>query len=154
MHFLETRIPPLAVAIIAVAMAVITDVFWLDSTAEKGMVLYSICALLLLAAAVIGRLSVKTFLRSETTLNPMAPEKALVLVDSGIYAYTRNPMYLALGLIVLAISAYFTAWWSLLFTLFYAVYLTRFQIIPEERALDKIFGEAYRHYKNKVRRWL
>ncbi|PID43623.1 MAG: hypothetical protein CSA52_02630 [Gammaproteobacteria bacterium] len=153
MHFLETRIPPLMVAVLTLCLAVATDYCWLDGKPTDNVLLLILCGLLLLPAVAIGWLSIRQFARSNTTLNPVSPGHAKTVVSTGVFARTRNPMYLALGLVVLATCACFVEWWSLVFVLIYGGYLTRFQIIPEERALEKKFGESYREYRNKVRRW-
>jgi len=82
------------------------------------------------------------------------PSTASSLVVTGIYRYTRNPMYLG-GLVML--SAYFLLSAKLsacFFLLFFVVYLTRFQIIPEEKVLRERFGAEYDDYMKRVRRWV
>lgn len=94
------------------------------------------------------------FSRAKTTINPYQPEKSSSLVTSGIYQITRNPMYIGLVCLLLA----WTIWVGSLFGLFvvtlFQQYITRFQIIPEERALKKLFGRAYDDYCLQVKRWL
>jgi protein-S-isoprenylcysteine O-methyltransferase Ste14 len=76
------------------------------------------------------------------------------LVSTGVYSFTRNPMYLGMALVLLAWAAYLSSAWSLLGPLLFALYITRFQIVPEERVLDRLFGTSFAAYKKCVRRWL
>ena len=69
-------------------------------------------------------------------------------------AIHANPMYLGLALILLGLAVYLASPWALLGPLVFAAYITRFQIVPEERALQTRFGAAYTAYRARVRRWL
>ena len=76
------------------------------------------------------------------------------MVTWGVYALSRNPMYLG-GLIMLLGWAVFLSN-ALAFLLLpgYVLYINRFQIAPEERALTALFGQQYAAYQVRVRRWL
>jgi protein-S-isoprenylcysteine O-methyltransferase Ste14 len=75
-------------------------------------------------------------------------------VTWGIYAITRNPMYLG-GLVILSGWAIFLSnALAFLFLPTYVLYINRFQIKPEERALTALFGQEYVAYQGRVRRWL
>lgn len=76
------------------------------------------------------------------------------LVDSGVYKISRNPMYLALALVLIAFAVYLKSLWSLIIVLLFMAYMTRFQIFPEERAMKKRFGDEYIEYMERVRRWI
>lgn len=91
---------------------------------------------------------------AQTTISPLKPEAATTLVSSGIYARTRNPMYLGLALLLLAWAVHLAALWPFAGPLLFALYIARFQILPEERALASVFGAAYADYTRRVRRWL
>ena len=153
MRWLETRIPP---PIVAVCLALLA---WLAAPAETRAgiaattrVAVGVCiALLGGAIAVAGSIG---FRRARTTVNPLHPEKASALVTSGIYRYTRNPMYVGVTLVLIGIAAWL--WWlpALLAPAGFVVYITRFQIRPEERALAEKFGAQYEQYCSSVRRWL
>ena len=84
----------------------------------------------------------------------MTPEAASALVRSGIYRTTRNPMYVGLLLILVAWAVLLSSVWTLLGPLVFVLYITRFQIIPEESALSALFGADYAAYQSSVRRWL
>ena len=94
------------------------------------------------------------FLRARTTANPLHPGGASSLVTSGVYRVTRNPMYLGFLFALLAWGLYLGSLPALVLVLGYPLYMTRFQIVPEERALQEIFGEDFEDYKGRVRRWL
>jgi len=94
------------------------------------------------------------FRRAQTTINPLRPQMASTLVMKGIYRITRNPMYLGLTL-------WLTAWALWLGTLScwivvaaFPIIITGLQILPEERALEKLFGEPYLDYRKRVSRWI
>ena len=110
--------------------------------------------LLLSLALISGILAIYCFKQHKTTVNPMSPEKASKVVDSGIYAYSRNPMYLALLLVLFTLTLVLNNIATLAIIPLFIAYITRFQIIPEERALTDNFGQDYLNYKEKVRRWL
>ena len=93
------------------------------------------------------------FGQSKTSVNPIQPEKASALVTTGIYCFTRNPMYLG-GALILAAQAFLASnYLAFLAVVVFVVYISRFQIQPEERILENKFGADYLAYKQKVRRW-
>ena len=96
----------------------------------------------------------RSFKEHQTTINPIKIETASSLVVSGIFNYSRNPMYLGMALILLGLSLKFNIIGGLIFTALFILFITNFQIKPEEKAMQKIFGEEFLSYKNKVRRWL
>ena len=96
----------------------------------------------------------RSFKKHKTTINPIKIETASSLVVSGIFNYSRNPMYLGMALILLGLSLKFNLIGGLIFTTLFILFITSFQIKPEEKAMQKIFGEEFLSYKNKVRRWL
>ena len=93
------------------------------------------------------------FFLNKTTIDPREPAKANVLVVSGIYRFTRNPMYLALLLFLLAYGLYLGNAFNTLLAAGFVSYMNAFQIKPEEEALRGLFGEAYTQYCKEVRRW-
>lgn len=118
-------------------------------------------ALRLGAAAVIvlvgigfSAAGVLAFRRARTTVNPAKPEQASSLVGSGVYRITRNPMYVGLTFVLVAWAVFLSSVWALLGPIGFVLYIGRFQIAPEERALAMLFGSEYADYRAKVRRWL
>ena len=94
------------------------------------------------------------FKGSKTTINPMQPNNSSQLVDSGIYKYTRNPMYLGLLGILTAWGIYLGNVLSLGMLVVFVISITYLQIIPEEEILENKFKEKYIYYKQNVRRWI
>lgn len=151
-HPLETRIPaPVVALLLGTAMHLLPALPVDDALFFVRKVVmdlsFQLSALCVLAA-------VASLWRSRTTINPLQPERASALVTDGIYRYTRNPMYLSLLLLLFGYACELWNWPAFLAPLAYAAYITRFQIQPEERVLEAKFGEAYRAYKRRVRRWL
>ena len=153
MNWLEHRVPPpLVTLVIAIAMAASTWLWpgWHMPFAVRlgGGLLVAVVGLAFTLPAVAS------FRRSKTTVNPIHIERASQLVTSGNYRFTRNPMYLGMALLLTAIAFGLGAPWTLLGPLALVAYLTRFQILPEERALRGIFGQPYLDYCKQVRRWI
>lgn len=103
---------------------------------------------------VIAVLGLKQFKKEQTTSNPLKPEAASVLVTSGVYRFTRNPMYLGLFFLLLGWAFYLQSSFALLLPFGFMLYMSRFQIRPEEKVLSTLFGSEYRAYRERVRRWL
>lgn len=153
MQALELRIPPPLVAlIIAVAMwsASLVSPRLEMAPVFRGTAVLAV-AIAALAFAVAG---VMAFRRARTTLNPLEPQGASSLVTSGVYRVTRNPMYLGLSLALLAWAMFLSTGLAFLGPVAFVLYTNRFQIVPEERALAKLFGSAFTDYQTRVRRWL
>lgn len=149
MNFLENRIPP------PLIMLTFMLLIWLiDSSGTTMLELQVSVAVVVVVALVVVRSAIMSFIKQKTTVNPLDPEAATSLVSDGVFKLTRNPMYLAMALIVLAWGLYFVEIYSPVFVAVFVLYMTQFQIKPEERALDKVFGESYADYKQKVRRWI
>jgi protein-S-isoprenylcysteine O-methyltransferase Ste14 len=92
--------------------------------------------------------------RAGTTFNPTAPDRTSDLVTSGVYRFTRNPMYLGMLFALLALAAWLSSAYTLVLPAVFVVYLDRLQIEPEERVLRARFGPAYNAYVARVRRWI
>lgn len=111
-----------------------------------------------LALAMLGMLlallAVAEFLRQKTTVNPHRPDKTTALVTGGVFALSRNPMYLALALISAGTVLMQAAPIGLVFVAGAIWFITRYQIIPEESALSQTFGEDFAAYRTRVRRWI
>ena len=103
------------------------------------------------AVAVSGILR---FRRHRTTANPMSPDAASAIVTDGIYRITRNPMYLGFALALTGWALALAHALAALVVPVFVAYITRFQIMPEERALASKFGPAYLEYLTRVRRWI
>lgn len=104
-------------------------------------------AMAIIIAAVIS------FRQANTTVDPTAPEKSSRLVQTGIFAFSRNPMYLGFSLILLALAIYIQTLAAFILLIVFVRYLHYFQIKPEERMLSQLFGQEYIDYCKRVRRW-
>jgi protein-S-isoprenylcysteine O-methyltransferase Ste14 len=132
---------------------------WLTSSLGPRVVVpFGVRVGVALALGVIG-LSISisgmvSFRRAKTTINPSKPSAASSLVTSGVYRYTRNPMYLGLSVTLMAWGVFLSNALALLAVPLFVLYINRFQINPEERVLSSLFVAEYAAYKEKVRRWL
>jgi len=95
-----------------------------------------------------------SFRRSKTTVNPTKPDSTSALVVSGVYKYTRNPMYVGFALVLLGWAAFLSNLAAFALAPVFVVYIDRFQIRPEERVLFSLFPHEYPAYRAKVRRWV
>jgi protein-S-isoprenylcysteine O-methyltransferase Ste14 len=109
---------------------------------------------LLLAGIALNAAPKRQFRRAGTTVNPMRPGNSTQLVQSGLHRWSRNPMYLGHAVILLGAAMLLANAFAFVAMPLYVFYVTRFQIVPEERALQARFGQAYRDYRRRVRRWL
>ena len=153
MRWLELRIPPRLVAVaVGVGMWAASSIgprfdwppahHW--ATALIGAA----------GGAAITFTGAATLRAARTTLLPMRPQRTTVLVTTGIFRWSRNPMYLGLAVALLGWAAFLSAAWPLLGPVLFVLYVNRFQIGPEERALAELFGAQYANYTRRVRRWL
>lgn len=153
MPSLELKIPPPLVALLiaaamwALSRMTVTIAMPISLRIGGGVV----ASLIGFGIAISG---VIAFRRAQTTVSPLKPETASRLVTSGVYRFTRNPMYLGLCLVLVAWALFLSSASMLLGPLAFALYITRFQIVPEERMLSKLFGTDFTDYKAKVRRWI
>ena len=97
----------------------------------------------LIIAAIIIILSMFKFKKIKTTISPLRPNKTSSLVNTGIYEYTRNPMYLGLLLMLFSTALFLKNLISFLIIPLFILFITKNQILPEEEALENIFGEEY-----------
>ena len=95
-----------------------------------------------------------SFRKVRTTVNPLNPSEATHFVSEGIYKLSRNPMYVGLACCLVSWAIWLSYLLPWLGVLLFVAYMTRFQIIPEERVLRQKFGDEYQNYCLKVRRWL
>ena len=148
---LNNKIPPVIVVLFfAGIMALIAHYSIIDFTAFITSLALSFLAI----GSVLCIAGVLSFKLAKTTVNPSKPEQASKLITSGIYRLSRNPMYVGLAFILVGWGIWLSSLWALLCVAGFIAYLTFFQIMPEERALTKLFGKEYITYKAKVRRWL
>ncbi|NBC05127.1 MAG: DUF1295 domain-containing protein [Bacteroidetes bacterium] len=153
MKFLECKIPPALQFVIVAALMwwisdSIPDLNYSSITLKwLGISLFSV-------GVFIGLLGVYEFWKQRTTVDPHKPEKVSSFVDTGVYRFTRNPMYLGLLIGLIGILFYFANPINILPVIGFVLYMNRFQIIPEERVMVNKFREDFSEYKESVRRWI
>lgn len=152
-RWLELKVPPPVVGlVVGVAM-------WFLAPLGPGFAVPDPTRLwLALAVAAVGAgfdlTGLIAFVRRRTTVNPLRPTNTSALVTGGVYRITRNPMYVGMACLLTALAVWLGALWPWLGPVAFVLYITRFQIQPEERVLTTLFGEAYTAYTRRVRRWL
>ena len=148
---METKIPP----------PIVTLVFGLSIYFSRGVfqvveIKYSfyIGIPLLMLGFVILISAVRLFRKDKTTVNPLSPEQATKLVTDGIFKYSRNPMYLGMALVLSSIAVFFNLIGGIILISLFCAYITKFQIIPEERAMRDLFLGDFDKYTKVTRRWI
>ena len=107
-----------------------------------------------LEGVIIIFVSIRLFRKNQTTINPFKAHETTRLITTGIYSFTRNPMYLGLSSIQVAFGIYMGAYVSIFLIPSFIIYITHKQIIYEEEILKKGFGDEYNNYLKNVRRWI
>ena len=92
------------------------------------------------------------FRRAQTSMVPVKPSATLVV--RGPYRLTRNPMYLGLLCVYIALALWLGLVWALMLVPVVVLAVQRLAIAKEERYLEQKFGDAYRQYRAQVRRWI
>jgi len=148
---METKIPP----------PIVTLVFGLSIYFSRGIfqvveIKYSFYfgILLLVLGFVILISAVRLFRKDKTTVNPLSPEQATKLVTDGIFKYSRNPMYLGMALVLGSIAVFFNLIGGIILIALFCAYITKFQILPEERAMRDLFSDDFDKYSKVTRRWI
>jgi protein-S-isoprenylcysteine O-methyltransferase Ste14 len=150
---LELKVPPPAVALLAAL------VMWLAASTSDALAFTlpgrrAIMIALATLGVVISVAGLVSFWRARTTIHPTHPDATSSLVTSGVYRFTRNPMYLGLLLVLAAWAVHFANALALVGLPMFVLYIDRFQIAPEERVLTTKFGAAFDAYRRRTRRWL
>ncbi|WP_313458779.1 isoprenylcysteine carboxylmethyltransferase family protein [Stenotrophomonas sp.] len=145
---LETKVPP---PLLLLALAAI--VWFLPGTASSvGRLAFGLPVIVL--GLSLNALPKLLFRRAGTTVNPLRPEQSSALITSGLYRYSRNPMYLGYAVALTGWVISLGKPLGLLAVGFFVGYVTRLQIMPEERQLAAIFPGEYALYSATVRRWI
>lgn len=152
-NWLEHRIPPPVVGVVfAAAMWAVSGVGpafdWSPTVAMWT------AGVLVAVGLMFDVLGILAFRRAATTINPLRPERASALVTGGIYRITRNPMYVGVAFLLFAWAIYLSALLPFAGPVLFVLYITRYQIVPEERVLHERFGDEFARYAEQVRRWL
>ena len=153
MQRLELKIPPLALVLLAGGV-----MWWIAWAVPAGDFAFPARLSFAAGAGVIGLaiagMGIVSFRMAKTTVNPMKPDSSSALVVTGIYRLTRNPMYLGFLWILFGWGIFISNALTFLVLPGVVLYMNRFQIEPEERALTRLFGQAFVTYAKQVRRWI
>ncbi len=152
MPTLKLRVPPLLVFAI-LALAIAGSGRWLQFWSIP-LWLRSLLAVILAASGVVIAIAgVLEFRRARTTVHPMHPHRVSALVTSGVFRYSRNPMYLGMLLVLAGLAAWMAQPIGMALLPVFVIYLNRYQISAEEEAIAAHFGQSYQDYCRSVRRW-
>ena len=153
MKALELKIPPAAQFLAAAAgmwlIAKYAPSLEFTMPARKVLVVVFFCL-----GGMAAMPAIAAFRAAGTTVDPRFPDKASGLVASGIYRYSRNPMYLGLLCLLIAWAFYLSNLLGFACLPLFVLGMNRLQILPEEIAMEKQFGDEYRAYRKSVRRWI
>jgi protein-S-isoprenylcysteine O-methyltransferase Ste14 len=150
---LETKVPPLVVLLACMGLA------WLLGHALPGRPVEppfqgAIIVLLIAAGLYLNLAPKREFDRANTTVNPLTPEDASTLVTTGLYRWTRNPMYLGQAVLLTAWVVFVDRPGAWLAVPAFVLYITRMQILPEEYILHRRFPGVYLSFCERTRRWI
>lgn len=152
MRLLEHKIPPPLIMVLSVILNYLLQNLTFGRFAEQGeLIVVSIA--FAVTGAMVAVIAVLQFRRLQTTIDPLKPEKASKLAKDGIFKWSRNPMYVGMLMVQVGFGWYFGSILGVTTILFFMGYITYFQILPEERALEAVFGDEFHRYKNDTRRW-
>lgn len=153
MQWFELRFPPVLVAVVfagimlAASRAVPQVSLSLPANVALAIGVASLGALVALAGVV-------AFRREGTTVNPLTPGASSMIVSTGVYRFSRNPMYLGFLLALVGWAIYLSNVAAFILLPLFVAYMSEYQIKPEERALGERFGPQFSQYMSSVRRWL
>jgi protein-S-isoprenylcysteine O-methyltransferase Ste14 len=153
MNALEHRIPP-PIVMLLTGLAMWQFARLLPRVEVDDTLRLVLAGMFLIDGVFCCLAGVYCFRKAQTTVDPLHPDKASRLVTGGIYQVSRNPMYLGFAILLLAWAVYLASPWMLLGVPAFMLYIRRFQIAPEERALSALFGSEFADYCARVRRWL
>ena len=156
MKFLQLKCPPPIVMLISGALSLILSQRGLEFMQQQVADITNLIwpLVFFIAGIAVAILGVKEFVAQQTTVNPLDPNRTTSLVNSGVYQLTRNPMYLGMLIVLLGLGDLLDSFLGFSGALFFFVYITAFQIKPEETVMLEKFGEPFTQYCQSVRRWL
>ena len=150
-QYLKTKIPPLLI----VSFFILIIFLLRNLLGHFSFVYQHYISILFMIIYFICILYVKLeFKKHKTTISPSNPNNATSLVQSGFFRFSRNPIYFSLLNIIFWFSIYLGSFFGLIVTPLFVIYMNQFQIIPEEKAMLKLFSDKYKSYCLRVRRWI
>jgi protein-S-isoprenylcysteine O-methyltransferase Ste14 len=145
-------LPPFIFIGFLVAATILEAIIPLRLLAAHAIIRYGAGAVVAACGAVMIALGTRLFVAAGTNIPPSLPTTALVV--DGIYARTRNPLYLGMTLVYLGLSVAAGSAWAILLMVPLLWVIQVGVVAREERYLERKFGDAYRAYKGRVRRWV
>ncbi|MEP7246431.1 MAG: isoprenylcysteine carboxylmethyltransferase family protein [Gammaproteobacteria bacterium] len=145
------RVPPPALYALAVIGGYALNRRWPLPVGE-GTAITMLAGALTLGCLALMASSIVNFRRSKTSIVPVRP--ATTLVIAGPYRFTRNPMYVGLAALTVALALFMNSWWPIVLLIPVLLVVRVFVIAPEERYLQRRFGADYVAYMRQVRRWV
>ena len=145
------RVPPPLLYALAVLGGYALNRYW-PLAIGTGAAINVLASTFALAGLALAVSSIRNFRRSRTSIVPIRPATALVI--SGPYRFTRNPMYVGLAALTVALGLFINSWWPVLLLIPVLLIVRLFVIAPEERYLQRRFGDDYVRYTRRVRRWV
>ena len=150
---MNLRIPPVLMLVICIPLSW-GLAFLLPVMSFGGAWRYAVAVAFLLIAFVILFVAVRSFHVAQTTVNPFTPDDTEQLVTTGLYRFSRNPMYVAMASILVGIAFFFGNIASFLSVVLFCCVITQLQIKPEEKVLAEMFGQSFLDYSHRTRRWM
>jgi protein-S-isoprenylcysteine O-methyltransferase Ste14 len=150
---LEKRLPPPVVVFLIGAAMAAASIVLTALPIELALRAEIAVAIIALGFSFVAR-GFLTFRAAGTTIDPVRVDRVSALVTSGVFRRTRNPMYVGFATMLVGWAAFLAVPWLLLGPAFFVMFTTRFQVVPEERAMRARFGDAYAAYVRRVPRWL
>jgi protein-S-isoprenylcysteine O-methyltransferase Ste14 len=142
--------PPPTIYAVALVVGLVLDRFWHVRFLPPDVA--RVLGPVLLVLSLVGMSGFLAFRRHRTSPNPYRP--STTLVTDGPYRFTRNPMYVGFTLMYLGVALWAGALWPVVLLPVVLVVMQRGVIAREERYLEAVFGEEYRAYRGRVRRWI
>ncbi|MGB5439612.1 MAG: isoprenylcysteine carboxylmethyltransferase family protein [Gammaproteobacteria bacterium] len=150
-HGPGVRVHPPVIYAGSILSGMAIDNYWPQSM-PFGIHGYLYASIIIAFALLIAGFSIFKFYQARTDVRPDKPDSALI--RSGPYRLTRNPLYIVLTLVQITIAVWLNNAWILALAIVSVFVITQYAIKREERYLEKIFGQDYLDYKQRVRRWL
>ena len=145
----KLKIPPFYLLISVLSIVLLSKYFPVIEFDREKFKMLSL--LILLTGISLLSISSSLFTKHKTPIKPF--KESTHLITTGIYKYSRNPIYLGMVLILIGVGIYMGAGSSLFVVLIFIYFIRKDFVIKEEAFLLELFGEEYKNYKEKVRRW-
>jgi protein-S-isoprenylcysteine O-methyltransferase Ste14 len=150
---LTLKIPPVFVWVLIALLGAAINQRFVNFSVNFPNNMFVSCVLFLVAV-IIGLLGVFEFKKHKTSVHPVDLSRAKNIVTSGVFGYSRNPMYLALAVTLISTSIIQSSVVFVITVPMFVVYMNEFQIKAEEAFLTEKFGEEFKQYMKSVRRWI